>query len=1118
MSYQIISLSVFFQIATAILFAQNQPLFSLLPSSQTGVDFANNVPVYEQMNVLISQYHYNGGGVALGDINNDGLADIFFVQNFGPDKLYLNKGNFKFEDITESAGVAGTMSWETGVSMVDINQDGWLDIYVSRSGLAPRTSNDNLLYINNGDMTFSSKAFEFGLLDFSHSTQAAFFDYDKDGDLDMYLLNHNIERVRDYTFTETTGFRDDEVGDILFRNDNGKFVDVSEEAGIIGKEISYGLGIMIGDLNKDSWPDIYVCNDFAERDYLYFNNGDGTFTEKLKSTIDHIPYFSMGGDFGDINNDGWLDIMTLDMTAQDNFGKKANMNDMNPGKFHFLTDVGMHYQYMVNCLQLNRGPVPPHDSEKRDITFSDIGMLAGVGYTDWSWAPLFADFDHDGWQDLFISNGYRVDISNKDYVKWYDKRQQELDKMPASRRNYAEEFQQALARLSSSKTSNFIFRNQGDLTFEDKTQGWGMDAPSFSNGVAYGDLDNDGDWDMVINNLDQEAFIYKNNAVESGSNHYLKIILSGSQKNLQGIGTKLTLETAGGTQYQEFYPVRGFQSANEPVVIFGLGNNRTANRLQVTWPDGKQQVLTDIPGNQTIEIRYETAREQIAENLPKTPLFSNITQKTGVDFVHQENEYDDFQKEILLPHKMSQMGPGIAVGDVNGDGREDFFVGGAHGSKGQLFLQQTDMTFNRQTDSPWHKDINSEDTGAHFFDADGDHDLDLYVVSGGNEFEPGDPLLQDRLYINDGKGYFRKSTEALPKVLSSGQHISSADFDQDGDLDLFVGGRVKPGNYPSTPNSYLLENQGGIFKDVTSSKAPELSQVGMVTEASWTDFNQDGTTDLILLGEWMPVTFFANKAGKLVRVNPEISHPELTDLSETVGWWFSLETGDFDKDGDMDFLAGNLGLNYKYKASKAHPFEVYSHDFDQNGTLDIVLGYYEGETLYPVRGLQCSSEQMPVIREKFKTYNEFASASLQDIFKDMGLQKANHHLARTFATTYFKNLGNGSFELIPLPNEAQIAPVNDILSGDFNADGITDFLLAGNLYQAEVETPRADAGKGLVMLGNKKGKFSPRRISESGFLAAGDVKYLRKIKLGKSGKGVLVVRNDGPLSIWKIEN
>ncbi|MDN5200429.1 VCBS repeat-containing protein [Fulvivirgaceae bacterium BMA10] len=1071
----------------------SKSLFSLLPSSHTNITFSNNVPNNESMNILVSPYHYNGGGVAVGDINNDGLSDIFFTSNFGPDKLYLNKGDLKFEDITTSAKVVGYQSWETGVTMVDINNDGWLDIYVCRSGQAPGTPSSNLLYINNKDNTFSEQAVSYGLNDRSYSTQATFFDYDLDGDLDVYITNHNIKETYTYDFELGENFRDPKVGDKIFKNEGGYFIDVTSSAGIIGKSISYGLGTMIGDINKDGWPDIYVCNDFAERDYLYYNNGDGTFSEVLTKSVYHTSNFSMGGDLEDINNDGWLDIVVVDMVAEDNYRQKTNMSSMNPEIFWENVEFGLHYQYMFNSLQINNG----------NGSFSEIAQLAGISNTDWSWGPLFADFDNDGNKDLFVTNGLRKDTRNKDYINWLK------ENYPKEIGTRAEKLNKAIDKMPSQKIRNYMFRGGNELKFENVTEHWGFNQTSFSNGAAYADFDNDGDLDLVVNNLDHEAFVYRNNSSEQNTNNYLKIKLKGPAKNTMGIGAKVEVLTSNGKLYDELYMSKGYQSSVEPHFLFGLGNSKVVDKLILTWPDGKVQEVKNIEANQSLTLSYSDASSVQEQKDPPRTLFSDVTKEVRLDHKHVENEFDDFEKEILLPYKTSQLGPAIAIGDINNDGLDDFYIGGAKGHSGSLYTQKPNGQFISNPIEVFGYDKESEDIDAVFFDLENDNDLDLYVVSGGNEFEANSPLLQDRIYINDGQGNFSKGENILPEMLQSGGCVVPGDFNNDGNTDLFVGGKMVPQKYPYPSRSYILQNIDGKFTDVTDDIAPDLISPGLVTDALWTDFNNDGNQDLIVVGEWMPVLLFQNAGNRFNNISSE------ADIINQTGWWFNISSGDFDNDGDEDFILGNLGLNSKYKASEENPFEIYADDFDNNGKVDIVLGYNANGKLYPVRGRECSSQQMPFIKEKFKSYHEFGIATINDIFSDVALQKSLHLKANTFASSYMENKGNGKFEIKPLPSLTQVSVVNGTVVKDFDRDNNLDILIAGNLYPFEVETTRADAGIGLLLKGDGKGNFEPVPSYESGFFVDGDVRELKSLKLAKNGFGILAGKNNSNLQLIK---
>ncbi|MDL5512275.1 VCBS repeat-containing protein [Arenibacter sp. M-2] len=1067
-------------------------LFTVMYSMETGINFINEIPESSAMNSMVYEYFYNGGGVAIGDIDNDGLPDIYFTSNLKENKLYKNNGHFQFEDITKTAKVEGSFGWTTGVTMADVNADGWLDIYVCKSGKGKAENRENLLFINNKNGSFKEEAQEYGLNFSGYSTQAAFFDFDKDGDLDMFLLNHNVTPINTDNPEKFKKEDNPLSGDRLYRNDNGKFTDISSEAGILNNSMGFGLGVSLGDLNQDGWPDIYVANDYIEQDYLYYNNGDGTFSENLKKSMGHTSNFSMGTDIADFNNDGLLDIMSLDMVAEDNYGIKTSMSGMNPKAFHHAVNNGFHYQYMYNALQMNNG----------NETFGDLAQLAGVSNTDWSWGPLFADFDNDGLKDLFISNGLKRDFRNNDFRKYKLKRLEEAQK---NGENMAKVIEELVKKTPQRKTHNYFFKNKGDLTFEKVMKDWGVDIPTFSNGAAYADLDLDGDLDLVINNIDEEATVLRNNA----SVNYVQFRFKGNDKNPFGIGAKIWLETEKGIQLAENYPTRGYQSAVEPILHFGLGQDAIVKNAIVTWPDGKSETFTNLHLNQKIVVEYKNAvtYDPNTKNSAE-PIFKDITEEMGHKHVHIENEYDDFSREILLPHKMSQFGPGLTVGDVNNDGLEDFFIGGAKGYEGVLYLQEGNGSFSPWKGSTWNRDKEFEDVDAEFFDADNDGDLDLYVVSGGNEWEADNGMYQDRLYINDG-GDFSKSNDRLPTMTISGSTVKPYDFDEDGDMDLFVGSRMFPHKYPYFQTSKLLENVNGFFKDVTIKKAPALQYAGMITDAIWTDYDGDNKTDLIVVGEWTGIGFYKNKNGRL-EPSPDV-------LPQSQGWWNCVEAFDMDSDGDMDFVVGNLGLNSKYKASHDAPFEVYSTDFDDNGTNDIVLGYYDKGNLFPLRGRECSSQQMPFIKEKFPTYDSFGSAKLDQVYDEEKLKEALHLKVSSFASIYLENLGNARFKIHNLPNEAQVSAINDIVIQDFDGDGINDIVVAGNLYQTEVETPRNDASIGILLKGYSKSLFSAIPYSQSGLFTDGDVKKIRAIRSGSSNNTCfLVAKNDDSLRLIKV--
>ncbi|MEM7656205.1 MAG: VCBS repeat-containing protein [Bacteroidota bacterium] len=1066
------------------------PLFSLLPSEKTGIVFENPIIENEQINILTYEYFHNGGGVAIGDLNNDGLADLYFTGNLSPNQMYLNQGNWQFKDVTETAGVGGSQGWNTGVTMVDINHDGWLDLYVCLSGNVPEAFRANQLYVNNQDGTFSEEAKKYGVDDTGYATQAAFLDYDLDGDLDLFILNHNIFPINDFKPSEVRKIHDSNVGDKLYENQGGKYVDISQQAGLHTNPLGYGLGVAVGDINQDGYPDLYVTNDFLEHDYCYLNKGDGTFTDIVKSAFNQTSQFSMGTDMADFNNDGLVDILSVDMVAEDNYRQKTTMRPMDRTQFYYAVEDGFHYQYMHNALQLNRG----------DLHFSNISKLAGVSNTDWSWAPLFADLDLDGWKDIVITNGYKKDISNKDYVKFEQKK---LAEFRQGKITNAELFRELLTAAPITKIQNYVFRNEGGYTFEKMNEAWNFAEKGFSNGMAYGDLDNDGDLDVVINNIDQEAFVYQNHAREQAGNNYLTIRLDGPPNNPFGLGAKVEVQTAEGPQYLEAYQSRGFQSSVDPRLSVGLGTASQAQQIVVRWFDGTETIAKKVKANREIVLSYDKAKspkDRNAKSEAQDQGFRDVTKTEGLKVVHQENAFDDFAYEVLLPHKMSQWGPALATGDLNGDQLDDFFLGGAAGFPGQVHLQKPSGKFELLPQPTFSKHVPAEDVGAVFFDADQDGDLDVYVVSGGNEFAAGSRWYQDRLYRNDGSGNLQLDESALPSMTGSGGVVKPLDFDQDGDLDLFVSGRMLPRAYPSPANSVLLQNDQGSFRAVTEALAPELNQLGMVTDALASDIDQDGDVDLLLSGEWMAPTIFQFDQGTFQR----LSVPE---LDQKVGWGFSLGEGDIDGDGDPDYVLGNLGTNYKYKASKVEPFQVYLNDFDDNGTQDIVLSYVDEGVLYPLRGRQCSSEQMPFITEKFKTYDLFAKADLPEIYGEESLNTSLHYQATDFRSMYLENLGEMTFALHPLPIEAQFSAISTIWTGDLNGDQNLDVVVAGNLVASEVETPRNDAGVGLLLLGNGEGDFEAVDPHESGLYLPYDVKHLAQIRTASGGIRFIVACN-----------
>jgi len=1070
-------------------------MFTLMPSRITGINFQNPLQETEQFNVLNYGYLYNGGGVAIGDVNNDGLTDIYFTGNMVGSRLYINKGNFEFEERAQEAGVFAAGLWNTGTTMADVNGDGFLDIYVCRSAATNPEKRRNLLFINNGDLTFTEKGKAYGVDDAGYSTQGSFFDYDNDGDLDLYILNHSSQEYsglakisQHYKKQKNKAYSDK-----LMRNDNGKFIDVTDQAGLISNILGFGLGVSVSDFNNDHWLDLYISNDYNEQDYLYVNNGDGTFTEGLQNYIGHVSLYSMGSDIADINNDGFADIMTLDMLPEGNYRIKMTSGPDNYEKLTHLKRNGFYHQTMRNMLQLNRG----------GSYFSEIGQFSGVSNTDWSWASLFTDLDNDGFKDLFITNGYRKDYTNMDFMNY-------VVQEKINERKTKEKIQllDLIDKIPSTYEENYTYKNNGDLTFTKMNKDWGLNQKTLSNGAAYADLDNDGDMDLIVNNIDEKAFVYRNNAEKFTQNNYIKIALVGAEKNNFGIGAKVTVTAGGMTQMQEMINTRGYQSSVDFNLNFGLGKVTQIDKIEVRWPNQKSQTLNDIAPNKKITLYQKDATQILtSEKNQKKPLF----QEAGpIAFTHKENNYIDYKREIMLPHMLSTLGPKLAVGDVNGDGLEDVFIGGAKDSPGSVFLQTKSGHFNLSNNAVFQADAQAEDMGAVFFDADADSDLDLYVVSGGNEFDSTDPALTDRLYINRGNGNFIKSEGHLPTFISSGSVVKAQDFDNDGDQDLFVGGRVLPNKYPFSPASYLLENNGkGIFKEVTESKAKGLKNIGMVSDAIWTDTNNDGFQDLLLVGEWMPITLFLNESGTLKNVSEQVG------FKDSQGWWNAITQGDFDHDGDLDYIAGNFGLNSQLKTTVEHPVGIYAKDFDNNGSIDPILSCYDQGKNYPVFSKDDIQQQLAMLKNRFVRYSEYASLTLDQIFTQDELKGSKVLYAKNFETSYIENLGNGQFKVTALPKEAQLSPIYGLNTGDFNKDGHLDIVMGGNFTASRVKFGHYDAIKGVCFLGNGKGQFSYSDASESGLLLSGEVRDIQKLISAQGDEYLIFSRNNESPKVYK---
>jgi len=1091
--------------------ATDLPLFRLLPQEQTGVSFANTVTTNDSVNVQSDFFVYNGGGVAIGDIDNDGWPDLFLAGNMVSSRLYLNRGNMRFEDITERAGVAMNR-WVSGASMVDIDDDGYLDIYLSVSGPAWSKGSEraNLLFLNDGNRRFTEAASRYGIADTSFTTHAAFLDYNRDGYLDLFLLNnspHDFARGEAEIHptgapsTSATSF------DQLYRNNgNGTFTNVSREAGIL-RQVGYGLGVAVADVNRDGWPDIYVSNDDTPNDVLYVNNRDGTFTDKAGAWLKHASFAGMGVDIADFTNDGWPDILQMDMVPAALAERKRMSGAMTYGTLAEYRERGFRDDYQVNTLQLSNGA-----TRDGDIVFSEIARLAGVAYTEWSWGPLFGDYDNDGYKDIFIANGYPKAANDYDYqMEMFREKRRGSDPEVAHRRGL-----EILARLWGREVPNYVFRNEGDLTFSDRSQAWGMDQPSYSYGAAQADLNNDGRLDLVVNNIDAPAFIYENVQPRRDTSHYLQIRLQGTGPNTRGIGSQLILTAGGQKQYVYHNPYRGYASTMDDRAHFGLGHAARVDSLEVIWPDGRYQLLTDLPVDQLVTVRQEDAKEKNGSSpsaRTHNRSFEPVDAGTKVRYKDRELSLVDLSVQPLLPHMPSKQGPPLAVGDVTGDGLDDVFIGGTVGVPGKLFVQRKDGGFGESTqDQPWVADKDYADWGALFFDANRDGRLDLYVASGGYHFSPVSRWLQDRLYFNQGNGEFVRGTQGLPEMLTSTAAVAAADFSGDGRLDLFVGGRLVPRNYPYPTRSYLLRNDGGKFTDVTEAVAPELVHPGgMVTAAVWMDFDGDGRLDLVTAGEWMPIQFYRNEGRRFRDVTAS------RGLPPSRGWWYSLASGDFNQDGHPDLVAGNLGLNYSYTTSKESKFGIYAADFTGSQTTHIVLTQETAGTEYPFFGLATLGQQIYPLRLKFPTYASFADAPIQRAFTPSELQQALHYQADTFASAYLQNQGDGTFTSAPLPNAAQLSPIRDIIVDDIDGDGHLDLLVAGNLYDTEPNTPRADAGNGLWLRGDGLGHFTPVPPVESGFLAPLDVTGLALIHT-PTGKAVLIANNGDSVQTFTIRH
>jgi enediyne biosynthesis protein E4 len=1050
-------------------------LFRKVDKDEHGISFQNTIYESDSLNILTLEYIYNGGGVGVADFNNDGLSDLFFTGNMVENKLYLNKGNLKFEDISVKAGIGAKGRWKSSVAIADVNGDGLKDIYVCATIKQDSLLRQNMLFINKGNNdegvpTFEDQAAAYRLNYAGHSSGAAFLDFDNDNDLDLYVMTNNIvkeiptsyrEKLNDGTYN----------ADVLLRNNgDGTFTDISKEAGIVHE--GYGLGIAIADINMDGWQDIYVSNDYITNDLLYINNKNGTFTNMIDECIKHQSQFSMGNDVSDFNNDGYPDVVTLDMLPEGNLRRKTVISGNNYSTYINNLKYGYSHQYVRNMLQLNNG----------DGTFSEIGQLAGVHQTEWSWSPLFMDVDNDGLKDLFITNGFPRDITDKDFANF------------RAETNSIASVAYQIDSIPVVKISNYAFKNNGDLTFKDMTSAWGMNIPSFSNGASFADLDNDGDLDYVVNNINEEVFLYENNLYndeKAKASHYLRVRLEGAGKNRDALGAKLRLYCNTKLQYHDHSVIRGYISSVEDVVHFGVDTITTIDSLVCEWPDGKRNVVASLKADQLITLKYIDAKERSGNGKTHaSPLMTDITINSGVKYVHNESDKIDFNVQRTIPHKFSQSGPGIAVGDVNADGLDDFYVGGSANNNGSLFIQTKAGSFTSKEiiKSQTRKE---EDQGALFFDADNDKDLDLYVVSGTFEWEAGSENHQDRLYINDGKGNFQLKPALLPDTKSSGSCVRAADIDSDGDMDLFVGGEVIPGQYPYAAESYVLINEGGKFLNKTKEWNETLQFVGIVNDALFTDVDLDGKLDLLIAGELMPIMILKNTGSKFERLSN-------TGLEKYSGWWNSITGADFDRDGDTDFVAGNLGLNNYYKASEETPLRVYAKDVDGNNSVDAILSCYlkaEDGTMkeFPVHFWEELNSQSPKFRRKFQYYKKYGRATMENLLTEDEKKDIKVYTTTYTASAYIENTGNGTFKLRSLPVEAQVAPVNGIVTDDINKDGFEDIVMIGNDYGNEIFTGKHDAFTGAVLINDRGAGFKNLSLRTRGFKVEGDGKALGKI-------------------------
>ncbi|MDL5510901.1 VCBS repeat-containing protein [Arenibacter sp. M-2] len=1080
-------------------------LFTLLASEKTGIDFVNEVVNQKNFNIFKYRNFYNGGGVAIGDINNDGLPDIYLTGNMVPNKLYLNKGGLQFEDISEKAGVQGNKPWSTGVTMVDINNDGLLDLYVSNAGNMEGNNHDNDLYINNGDLTFTEKAAEYNLAKTGFSTHATFFDYDKDGDLDAYILNNSNVPVSSLGYAEQREVRAQDwagvpdifkgVGDMLLRNDNGSFVDVSEKAGIYGSLIGFGLGVMVSDINGDLYPDIYVSNDFYERDYLYINQKDGTFKEEIEQWTSHLSLSAMGIDMADINNDGYADIFITDMLPEGDQRVKSVMEFEGYNVFKLKQSKDFYQQYIQNTLQLNNG----------NNSFSEVAYYSGVAKTDWSWAGLLFDMDNDGLKDIYITNGINHDLTDLDFVDFFAN--EIIQEMALT--GEKQSIDSIIAKMPIAPQPNYAYRNNGDITFSNETKNWGLELPSMSNGAAYGDLDNDGDLDIVVNNVNMEAFVYENHSEKKSGNNYLKLKFEGKDGNKFAIGATVKLYFDKQVIVQELMPSRGFQSSVDYIMTIGLGKNNTIDSLQVVWPDDRTQKFSDIKTNQFLTLKNSEAQEIFVPNNKSiaNPLFKELSNSKLL--VHKENNYNDFDYEGLISKMLSQEGPALAVADVNADGNEDIFIGGGANQAGVLYLHNGNGRLTTALQKAFEKDMALEDTAAAFLDVDGDGDMDLMVGNGGNQV--GDEkLYRARLYINNGQGRFEASSEILPSTFKNIAVITPHDFDNDGDMDVFIGSRSVVGNYGLDPDHLFLENNGdGTFTDATERLAYDTKQAGMVTDAIWVDMDGDQKKDLITVADWGRPVIYKNSGKRMSKMN--------TVLDSLTGWWNVVSAEDLDNDGDYDLILGNQGSNVPYSCSMKNPMKLWVNDFDNNGTIEqITTRNFEGKD-YPIHQKKELTTQMVALKKQNLKASEYAKRTIGELFSDETFNKSIVKEGTIQESVIAINEGGGEFTIKKLPGRVQLSCVCGITCTDVNGDGYVDLIMGGNNFEFKPQYSRLDAHFGSVLLGNEKLDFKWQSYDESGFLIKEEVKHIEQFQDSHGKRFIIAAINDNKPKVFALD-